>query len=287
MVGRWMGVLVLAVSGLVSSPAFATHDYGGSYSVVRFAANGRHVLLVECDMSGGEGSLLVVSSSGKVKKKVALEKIGLSAEEEAGPCFASDKDFSLYMDSAAAVPELKKIRTKYGFTVQAKATDLSPDSTRFLLVGERNGKGMVTLLEGKKAKKLGSYKLDGSGDSPIHQGVSVAWSPDGKMAVASGSYLSSVDEGSYEWTPFYLVRTFSGPAQAKLSKRLVAEQLNAQGYRYYKKDQEWDMQMHDPGKWYARAVKWDPTYETAIGTDRIRPLSLYSSGVKSDVSGVI
>ena len=250
---------------LAPGVASAMTDFGSEYFVLRFAADSAHVLLAECDEQCTEPcTLKVVNAQGKVIESVSLKGIGPSDNQYENYCFAQSDTFQWYFDTVSAASRIKKLRSNYGFTELPKSGELSPDNSRFVFVGERKGKQMARLIEGKKAQWIGPRWKDLGDDEYNTTTVAVKWSPDGRMVVAAGKYLSKEDAPDFHWTPLYMVYAFEGSAKEKLDKHTVAEELNSQGFRYYKASKNGKDFAHQPGIWYARALEWDPAYETAI-----------------------
>ena len=264
MLTRAVSTLVLLSLTFASTDASATSDFGDEYTVLRFAANSRHALLSDCCVQCTRAcSLIVVDGGGTVKESVSLDGIGPSSDQDDNFCFVQSEPLQWYFDSVKADPTVKKLRAKYQFSALPKVQELSPDATRFAFVGASKGRGVVSLVEGGNAKRIGASWKDQS-DGELVSSIKVSWSPDGRMAVAAGNYLSTDDAPDFHWTAYVTAAYFAKPSESKLNKRKVAVELNSQGYYYYKEASGKNYFYHDPTPWYAKAVKWDPTYEYAI-----------------------
>jgi len=256
-------LFLLAVPAL-SSTAMATTDSGESSSLIRLSGDGTKALTLRCGMQGESGFVEVIAPPNKVLKRIALESFEFESEDPfSGPCAEQPAAAAKLLLGDGAPALLRSALLPYGFTLTPVGTPDSPDRSRVAFIAEKKDKGGLYLVEGKTRKVLHSWTLDFGGMSMSHQGVAVAWSPDGRTLVAHGSYQSGSEDGDCEWSPVLFMVRFPGPSKAPLDRRKVAEEFNSQGFRYYKKAQQMDS-MDSPGEWYELAVKRDPTYEAAL-----------------------
>ena len=253
-------LLTLALGSLfVPTTAWATHDGGESAWMLRFSADGSRILVRIQDIASGECGLRVLDLSGRKLQELA---IGEDAPEDASSdlCAFGDEAVQSYLSKKDAWAPVRELVASGGFTIAPHTSPLSPQGDRYVLVLERSGKMEVSVVEGKKLRSVVRELLSRERGQVTGRlaSVRVGWHPDGKMAALAGSRLADVSEDGtfYDYAPVVHVLRFPKPPREPLVRKVIADQLNAAGFRHYEAGR------FDIAKdYYVAATDFDPSHE--------------------------